>query len=255
MGIKSKPKMPAPDPMELELATIGRDVAKDYETNYRGMNEALLGRASVDRSDQSAGRATVDGQMALSNQLAGSILRGQSTGGFGGAGSISLVDAGATGAAVQSAGAAGYGAGRENYVTRLGGAVDAVQAGQDTAAQGLRTVAGISSRDALEEYNNTQAMNSIRAQGLAQIVGAVGQGAMARRSLAAQTPKANIGTPTAQPNMAASQNFSMPFSQGGGSPNYSPMAPSVNYQIGSPGANGMYLYQNPVGQVYKRGLS
>lgn len=175
--------MPEADPMELALANIGRDVASDYEQNYRGLNDRLLTMSAVDRSNQAAGRSNVDAQMAVSNQMDNAVARGVTSGGLGSGAGISLVNAGATGGALQSAGAAGFGAGQQERVNRVSGAVNAVQSGQDTAAQGLRTAAGISSRDALEDYNNAQAMKAIRQQGIAQTISAVGQAEMARRSL------------------------------------------------------------------------
>jgi len=180
---KSKPSMPPPDPMEIELANIGRDVAGDYATNYRPMNAQLLDRASVDRSNQAAGRSTVDAQIAASNQMNNAVTRATTSGGLGSGGSISLVNSGATGGAIQSAGAAGYSAGRQNYVDRLQGAVNAVQAGQDTSAQGLRNAASLASRDSLAEYNQSLAMQQLQQQGVAQAIGAVGSGMFKRRLL------------------------------------------------------------------------
>jgi len=205
------PPKPPPDPMEIALANIGRDVAGDYETNYRPMNEKLLSMAGVDRSNQAAGRSAVDAQLATSDQMAGAIIGGADKGGFGGAGSISLVDAGAVGGAVQGAASAGYGAGRQTYADRLSGAASAVQSGQDTATQGLRGAASIASQDALSEYNHTQRMNlerynytntknSINQQGIAQVIGAAGQGYFAGQSLA---------TPTQAPVQASTQAPSM----------------------------------------------
>lgn len=161
--------MPPPDPMEIALGEIGMELYNEYDKDYKPMNEKLLSKASVDRSNQAAGRSSVDAQIATSNQISDSIMRGASTGGFGGAGSISLVDAGATGAAVEGAGAAGYGAGKQNYVQKLGGAVGAINEGQDVSIQGMRNVAGISSKQALDDYNHTQAMQKIKSDGLAQI--------------------------------------------------------------------------------------
>lgn len=170
--------MPPPDPMEIALGEIGMELYNEYDKDYKPMNEKLLSRASVDRSDQAAGRASVDAQIATSNQISDSIMRGASTGGFGGAGSISLVDAGATGAAVEGSGAAGYGAGRQNYVQKLGGAVGAINDGQDVAIQGMRNVGGIASRQALDDYNNEQALKNIKSAGIAQTIGSFGSGYM-----------------------------------------------------------------------------
>jgi len=230
---KSKPSMPPPDPMEIELANIGRDVAGDYQTNYRPMNAQLLNRASVDRSDLAAGQATVDAQMAASNQMNNALTRATTSGGLGSGASISLVDAGATGGAIQSAGSSGYSAGRQNYADRLQGAVNAVQAGQDTSAQGLRTAADIASRDALEEYNHSLAMDQLQQQGVAQAIGAVGTGMFKRRLLGDTTT-----------NRAPNYGFVNPF---GGITNT--VSGAYNNALGAP-IDQMYL-----GEIGNRGVA
>lgn len=223
---KSKPSMPPPDPMEIALGEIGMELYNEYETKYKPLNEKLLSKASVDRSEQAAGRSSVDAQIAASNQIGNSILRGATTGGFGGAGSISLVDAGATGAAVEGAAAAGYGAGKQNYVEKLGSAIGAVDQGTDATIAGMRNVAGIASRQSLDDYNNDQALKNIKSAGIAQTIGSFGSGYM----MGAGEKRAQDMFDAQMAKVSAPQtggyNWSFGSQAGGGTVMDSPYAPT-----------------------------